>query len=468
MFIFYIDRLIDGKAQHAMLDIVILAAGKGTRMQSSLPKMLHPIAGKPLVEHVIQTAKTLGDYPINIIVGHGAQLIKDALPNYQYILQEQQLGTGHAVQQALSYLSENSVTLILYGDVPLIQAETLQRLVECVDLTSLGLLTVSLDNPQGYGRIVRDSNGLVEAIVEQKDASEDQLKITEVNTGVMAVNSEHLKQWLPLLSNNNAQGEFYLTDIIAIAKNNNITIATEQPKEEWEVLGVNDRRQQAELERIYQQNIAEQLLIDGVTLLDPSRFDCRGELSVGKDVVIDTNCIFKGKVTIEDGVSIGANCVVENTIIGAGSEIKDYTVIEDSIIGKQCTVGPFARLRPGTQLKEKAKIGNFVETKKAVIGKGSKINHLSYVGDAQLGEAVNIGAGTITCNYDGVNKHQTTIGNDVFVGSNTALVAPITLEDGSTIGAGSTINKSVVKDTLALTRSPQKSHPEWQRPSKKD
>lgn len=450
-----------------MLDIVILAAGKGTRMQSSLPKVLHPIAGKPLVEHVIQTAKSLGDCPINIIVGHGAELVKDALPSYQYILQEQQLGTGHAVQQALPYLSENSIALILYGDVPLIQKETLRRLVECVDSNSLGLLTVSLDDPSGYGRIVRDGNGSVEAIVEQKDATDDQLTITEVNTGVMAVNSEHLKQWLPLLSSDNAQGEFYLTDIIAMAKDNNVVITTEQPKSEWEVLGVNDRRQQAELERIYQQNIAEKLLIDGVTLLDPSRFDCRGELTVGKDVVIDINCVFKGKVIIEDGVTIGANCIVENSTIGAGSQIKDNSILENSVVGEECIIGPFARLRPGTELKEKAKIGNFVETKKAFIGKGSKVNHLSYVGDALLGEGVNIGAGTITCNYDGVNKHQTIIGDDVFVGSNSALVAPITLEDGATIGAGSIINKSVAKDTLALTRAPQKSHPEWQRPTKK-
>lgn len=451
-----------------MLDIVILAAGKGSRMKSDLPKVLHPIANKPLVEHVINTAKSLTGLPMNCLIGHGAEQVQEALGDkHNYILQEQQLGTGHAVQQALPYFHDDAIVLILYGDVPLIERSTLERLVATVTKNSLGLLTVNLNNPTGYGRIIRDKNNKVTAIVEQKDASERQLDITEVNTGIMAVNSVHLKQWLPLLSNDNAQGEYYLTDIIAMAQKQGVGIATEQPDNEWEVLGVNDRRQQAELERIYQQKQAEQLLIDGVTLLDPSRFDCRGELTVGNDVVIDINCIFKGNVTLGDGVVIGANCIIENSSIGAGSIIKDNSILEESTVNEHCIIGPFARLRPKTYLNDHAKIGNFVETKKATIGKGSKVNHLSYVGDAILGDSVNIGAGTITCNYDGVNKHQTTIGDNVFVGSNTALVAPITLASGSTIGAGSIINKSVEKDTLSLTRAPQKMHKDWQRPTKK-
>jgi bifunctional UDP-N-acetylglucosamine pyrophosphorylase/glucosamine-1-phosphate N-acetyltransferase len=451
-----------------MLDILILAAGKGSRMKSDLPKVLHLIAGKPLVEHVINAAQPLTGLPMNALIGHGASKVQEALGDtHQYILQEQQLGTGHAVQQALPFFHDNSVVLILYGDVPLIRTETLERLVEQVTANSLALLTVDLENPRGYGRIIRDDEQKVTAIVEQKDASTAQLLINEVNTGIMAVNSAHLKQWLPLLSNDNAQGEYYLTDIIAMAQQQGVNIETEQPADQWEVLGVNDRRQQAELERIYQRNIADQLLIAGVTLLDPSRFDCRGNLSVGNDVLIDINCIFKGDVCIADGVTIGANCIIENSTIGTGSVIKDNSILEDTTVSTNCTIGPFARLRPGTHLDDGAKIGNFVETKKAVVGKGSKINHLSYVGDATLGQDVNIGAGTITCNYDGVNKHQTTIGDNVFVGSNTALVAPVNLAEGVTIGAGSTINKSVEENTLALTRSPQKSHKDWSRPTKK-
>lgn len=453
-----------------MLTIVILAAGKGTRMKSTLPKVLHPIANKPLLEHVISTAAPLTNKPLNIIVGHGAETVKERLTintnDTNFILQEQQLGTGHAVQQALPYLNDDSVVLILYGDVPLISQSTLLRLTKKVDKNSLGLLTVKLTDPNGYGRILRDSEGSVTAIIEQKDASSEQLIIDEVNTGVMAVNASHLKQWLPLLSNANAQGEYYLTDIIALAKTQGVTIQTEQPDHEWEVLGVNDRRQQAQLERIYQSTLAEKFLLDGVTLIDPARFDCRGELIIGNDVIIDINCIFKGTVIIGDNVTIGANCIIENTTIGAGTKIKDNCVLEDTAIKQNCTVGPFARLRPGTQLADNAKIGNFVETKKAIIGKGSKINHLSYVGDASLGEGVNIGAGTITCNYDGVNKHQTTIGDNVFIGSNTALIAPIDIAGGATIGAGSTINRAVEKDTLALTRSPQKSLKNWSRPTK--
>jgi bifunctional UDP-N-acetylglucosamine pyrophosphorylase/glucosamine-1-phosphate N-acetyltransferase len=404
-------------------------------------------------------------------VGHGAEEVKrhiSTVENINFIVQEQQLGTGHAVQQALPYLDNNSVVLILYGDVPLIEESTLRRLIKAVDQKSLGLLTVTLLDSNGYGRILRNDTGQVTAIIEQKDASENELVIKEVNTGVMAVNASHLKEWLPQLSNKNAQGEYYLTDIIALAKSQGVDIKTEQPDHEWEVLGVNDRRQQAELERIYQSTLAEKLLLDGVTLIDPSRFDCRGELVVGNDVIIDINCIFKGHVRIGDNVKIGANCIIENSTIASGTEIKDHCILEGATLQKNCIVGPFARLRPDTVLSDKVKIGNFVETKKVTIGKGSKVNHLSYVGDATLGETVNIGAGTITCNYDGVNKHQTIIGDDVFVGSNTALIAPITIENGATIGAGSTINRVVEKDTLALARAPQKTHREWTRPIKID
>ncbi|ODS23164.1 UDP-N-acetylglucosamine diphosphorylase/glucosamine-1-phosphate N-acetyltransferase [Candidatus Endobugula sertula] len=451
-----------------MLDILILAAGKGTRMRSSVPKVLHPIAGKALIQHVIDTAKALTNNPLNIVVGHEADKVQRELSDqHTFILQEHQLGTGHAVQQALPHFRKDSIVLILYGDVPLISRSTLQRLINKVNKNSLALLTMHLDQPKGYGRITRNSSNKVTAIVEQKDATEEQLAINEVNTGVIAVSAQHLQKWLPELSNNNAQGEYYLTDIISMAQQQGVEINTEQPDFEWEVMGVNDRRQQAELERIYQLNRAKKLMAEGVTLIDPARFDCRGNVSVGQDVIIDINCLLIGEVAIGHNVSIGANCIIQNSVIGDNTVIKGNTIIEDSEVKADCTIGPFARLRPGTKLSEQAKIGNFVETKKALIGKGSKINHLSYVGDATLGDDVNIGAGTITCNYDGVNKHQTTIGNDVFVGSNSALVAPVNLEDGVTIGAGSTINCSVEKNTLSLTRSPQKMHKEWQRPIKK-
>jgi len=461
-----------------MLDIVILAAGKGTRMKSDLAKVLHPIGSRSMLSHVISTARELGDYPIHVITGHGAEQVKQSLSQDQslqdlgslclnYIQQTKQLGTGHAVQQALPALNKDSITLILYGDVPLINATTLNKLIRRVTSTSLGLLTVSLKDPSGYGRIVRDSCGSVISIIEQKDATPEQLTIQEINTGIMAVNSAQLQSWLPALSNNNAQGEYYLTDIIAMAVAHDVEINTEHPEAEWEVMGINNRKQQAELERIYQGNQAEQQMANGVTLLDPTRFDCRGSLVCGTDVVIDINCIFEGNNTIGANVTIGANCIIKNTHIGDNSEIKANTVLEDTTIANNCVIGPFARLRPGTVLSTNAKIGNFVETKKTIIGEGSKVNHLSYVGDAILGKDVNIGAGTITCNYDGVNKHQTTIEDNVFVGSNTALVAPITLGEGSTVGAGSTINKNVESGTLALTRSPQKAMKDWQRPKKK-
>ncbi len=453
-----------------MLNIVILAAGKGTRMKSSLPKVLHPIAGRSLLKHVLDTAGELASSePLNVVIGHGADQIEAALSseNVRFILQTEQLGTGHAVQQALPHIQSDAVVLILYGDVPLIKQDTLEKLTKLVSENSLALLTLSLEDPSGYGRIERDDKGKVVAIVEQKDANESQLQINEINTGVMAVYGEHLQRWLPMLSNSNAQGEYYLTDIIALAKSDGVAIKTEQPANEWEVLGVNNRIQQAELERFYQQELAGQLMAEGLTLLDPARFDCRGNLEVGQDVVIDVNCVFEGDVKIGNNVSIAQNCSIKNAVIGDGCIIKANTVIEDAELGNNCEAGPFARLRPGTKLSNKAKIGNFVEIKKATLGEGSKVNHLSYIGDAQLGDHVNVGAGTITCNYDGVNKWLTEIGDNAFIGSNSALVAPVKIGKRATVGAGSTINQEVPDDHLSVARGKQKNLSGWSRPTKK-
>jgi bifunctional UDP-N-acetylglucosamine pyrophosphorylase/glucosamine-1-phosphate N-acetyltransferase len=451
------------------LDIVILAAGKGTRMKSDLPKVLHKIAGRSMLSHVIETSNKLAADHLHIVTGHGANKVTAEFSNQQalnFIKQQQQLGTGHALQQCLPYLQSDSVTLILYGDVPMISTSTLKKLLSHVNEASLGLLTVTMTNPYGYGRIVRDSNNNVLNITEQKDASEAELKIQEVNTGIIAVTTKCLQKWLPNLTNNNAQGEYYLTDIIAMAVADGIAVKTADPSASWEVIGVNNRLQQAELERIYQKQYAQKLMHHGVTLLDPGRFDCRGEVFCGSDVIIDINCIFEGTNQIGCGVTIGANCYIKNATIKDNTIIHANSIIESSVVGEDCSIGPFARLRAGTILDNMARIGNFVETKKALIGKGSKVNHLSYIGDAVVGEAVNIGAGTITCNYDGVNKHQTLIGDGVFVGSNTALIAPLTIGSGATIGAGSTVNKNVAADALTLTRSPQKTIPLWQRPAK--
>ena len=455
-----------------MLDIIILAAGKGTRMQSQLPKVLHPIAGKPLLAHVLDAAQSLQQQEkrFHLILGHGSNLVREHFSDtsdYQWIEQEQQLGTGHAVMQSLPHLRQHAIALILYGDVPLIQSQTLARLLNRVDQHTLGLLTVSLSNPCGYGRIVRNPHGAVSAIVEHKDATAEQLVINEVNTGIMALPTAYLQEWLPQLSNENAQGEYYLTDIIAMAVAEGVAIATEQPGHAWEVLGINDRKQQMQVERRYQHNQANHIMRQGVTLLDAERFDCRGQLSCGKDVVIDINCVFEGNVSLGNGTSIGPNCYLKSVHIGDNTHIKANTVMEDAIVGSHCELGPFARIRPGSKLADKSKIGNFVETKKVSIGEGSKINHLSYIGDAELGAEVNVGAGTITCNYDGANKHKTTIGDRVFVGSNTALVAPVSIADEATLGAGSVITRSVEKGNLALSRPTQKTISDWQRPVKK-
>lgn len=452
-----------------MLDILILAAGKGTRMRSDLPKVLHPIGGKALVQHVADTARQVGGEQLLIIVGHGAEKVEErmAAPDVKFVLQAQQLGTGHAVQQALPQLRNDATVLILYGDVPLTRAETLQKLIAGVSDTQMGLLTVNMQDPTGYGRIVRDTTGAVTAIVEHKDASDEQKKIAEINTGIMAVKAKHLQKWLPTLQNNNAQGEYYLTDIIAMAKADGVAIHVEQPNAVEEVEGINNRQQQAALERFYQKQKANELMVAGVTLLDPARIDIRGNLTVGRDVVIDVNCVFEGDVELADGVVIEPNCVIINSKIGAGSHIKAYTHIEDSNLAAGCDIGPYARLRPGTDLADGVKIGNFVETKKAVIAKGSKVNHLSYIGDATVGSNVNVGAGTITCNYDGVNKFKTEIGDNVFVGSNSALVAPVKLGAGSTIGAGSIITKDVEPAELAIARNKQRNIQGWERPTKK-
>lgn len=452
-----------------MLDIVILAAGKGTRMKSSLPKVLHPIAGEPMLGHVLNSARQLGDAALHVVVGHGAESVIEqfSAEDVNFVEQVEQLGTGHAVQQALPKLRESATALILYGDVPLIPVATLKKLIDKVDDEHLGLLTVDLKDPTGYGRIVRDQAGQVVAIVEHKDASDEQRLIAEGNTGVIAARSADLLRWLPTLSNDNAQGEYYLTDIIEMAQQEGKRIATEQPANEFEVLGVNNRLQQAQLERFYQQQQAEKLMLDGATLLDPARFDCRGNLRVGSDVVIDVNCVIEGNVQLGDNVSIGANCILINSTIASGSVIKPNSIIEDATVGEDCEVGPFARVRPATVLAKGAKLGNFVETKKSNIGVGSKVNHLTYIGDAEIGDGVNVGAGTITCNYDGVNKSKTIIGDGAFIGSNSSLVAPVSIGKGATVGAGSTISSEVGEDELGVARGKQRNIRGWKRPVKK-
>ncbi|MBN7770004.1 bifunctional UDP-N-acetylglucosamine diphosphorylase/glucosamine-1-phosphate N-acetyltransferase GlmU [Marinobacter daepoensis] len=450
------------------LHVVILAAGQGSRMKSALPKVLHPVAGKAMLHHVIDTARQLGAEKIHTVIGHGAEQVRATLddPDVHWVLQTEQLGTGHAVAQALPELPDKARVLVLYGDVPLTRTDTLETMVRDLDEHTLALLTVNMDNPHGYGRIVRNADGLVQAIVEQKDANAAQQAITEVNTGILAVSARHLKSWLPTLSNSNAQGEYYLTDIIAMAVDNGLSVAVSQPGNPFEVQGVNNRVQLAELERWYQRQQAERLMTEGATLADPSRVDVRGELTIGNDLWIDVNAVFEGTVCLGNRVVIGPNCVIKDATIADGAEIKANSVIEGASVGANAQIGPFARLRPGTELAANTKVGNFVETKKAVVGEGSKINHLSYVGDASLGRNVNVGAGTITCNYDGVNKYQTVLGDGVFVGSNTSLVAPVTVAEQATIGAGSTITRDVAGNELAVARGKQRNIEGWQRPQK--
>ncbi|GHE21208.1 bifunctional UDP-N-acetylglucosamine diphosphorylase/glucosamine-1-phosphate N-acetyltransferase GlmU [Halomonas urumqiensis] len=449
------------------LDVVILAAGQGTRMRSALPKVLHRLAGKPMVRHVIDTASGLAAERTHVVVGHGAERVREALADCQlrFALQAEQKGTGHAVAQALEGLGEGKV-LVLYGDVPLIHRQTLETLLEGVDDTRMGLLTVTLDDPSGYGRILRNEAGEAVAIVEQKDASESELAVRECNTGIMAMTASQLRRWLPRLSSENAQGEYYLTDVIAMAAAEGVKIVTTQPAKALEVEGVNNRAQMARLERAHQLALAERLMAEGVALLDPARLDIRGTLSCGHDVEIDVGCVFEGHVELGEGVRIGPYCVIRDSHIGAESVIDSHSVIDGAVVAGRNRIGPFARLRPGTRLAVGAKVGNFVETKNVEVGEGSKINHLSYVGDARLGREVNIGAGTITCNYDGANKHRTEIDDHVFIGSNSALVAPLSVGRGATVGAGSTITKDVPDSALAVSRSRQISKADWPRPGK--
>lgn len=453
---------------NANLSVVILAAGKGTRMYSDLPKVLHTLAGKSMVQHVIDAANNLGADHVHLVYGHGGELLKQRLTDdkLNWVLQAEQLGTGHAMQQAAPFFADDEDILMLYGDVPLISVETLQRLRDAKPQGGIGLLTVKLDDPTGYGRITRE-NGVVTGIVEQKDASEAEHLINEINTGILVANGGDLKRWLSKLTNNNAQGEYYITDIISLAYQEGREITAVHPQRLSEVEGVNNRLQLSRLERAYQSEHAEKLLLAGVMLRDPARFDLRGTLTHGRDVEIDANVIIEGNVKLGDRVKIGAGCILKNTVIGDDCEISPYSVVEDARLDADCTVGPFARLRPGAELLAGAHVGNFVEMKKARLGKGSKAGHLSYLGDAEIGDNVNVGAGVITCNYDGANKFKTIIGDDVFVGSDTQLVAPVTVAKGATIAAGTTVTRDVAENELVLSRVPQVNKQGWQRPVKK-
>ena len=447
---------------------VILAAGKGTRMYSNKPKVLHTLAGKPMVKHVIDTCNGLDAQNIHLVYGHGGEQMQQELAgeSVNWILQAEQLGTGHAVDQASSSIKDDEKVLVLYGDVPLISSETLENLLDAQPEGGIGLLTVVLDNPAGYGRIVRE-NGSVVAIVEQKDATEEQKLIKEINTGVLVAMGGDLKRWLANLSNDNAQGEYYLTDIIEAAHSEGKSIEAVHPQQAVEVEGVNNRVQLAQLERAYQLMQAEKLLEQGVMLRDPARFDLRGSIQCGKDVEIDVNVIIEGSVTLGDNVVIGAGCVLKDCEIDDNTLVRPYSVIESATVGEECTVGPFTRLRPGAELKNDAHVGNFVEVKNGVIGEGSKANHLTYIGDSEIGQRTNIGAGVITCNYDGANKFKTVIGNDVFVGSDCQLVAPVTIADGATIGAGTTLTKDVAEGELVISRAKERKISGWKRPVKK-
>ncbi|HET8790413.1 MAG TPA: bifunctional UDP-N-acetylglucosamine diphosphorylase/glucosamine-1-phosphate N-acetyltransferase GlmU [Modicisalibacter sp.] len=452
------------------LDVVILAAGQGTRMRSARPKVLHTLAGKPMVRHVIDTASGLDAERLHVVIGHGADQVRDSLASpandkLRFVIQAEQKGTGHAVAQALDGLGDGKV-LVLYGDVPLIRRETLAGLLGEVDESRMALLSVTLADPSGYGRIKRDDEGRAVAIVEHKDASDAERAIDECNTGIMAMTAGQLRRWLPRLSADNAQGEYYLTDVIAMAAAEGTAIAIAQPATPVEVEGVNNRQQLARLERAFQLAEAERQMGEGVALADPARFDVRGSLQCGRDVEIDVGCVFEGQVILNDGVRIGPYCVIRDSRIGSGSTIEAHSVLDGAVLDGDSQVGPFARLRPGTHLARRAKVGNFVETKNAEVGEGAKINHLSYVGDARLGREVNLGAGTITCNYDGANKHRTEIGDAAFIGSNTALVAPVRVGEGATIGAGSTISKDVDAGALAVARGRQVSKADWPRPQK--
>ena len=450
------------------LGIIILAAGQGTRMRSRLPKVLHTLAGKPLLGHVVDAVAKLDPEQTVVVFGHGGARVPEALPDPRLLWVEQarQLGTGHAVMQALPMVAESDKVLILYGDVPLISEATLKALIAAAGKTSLALLTVCLEDPSGYGRILRDPQGSIERIVEHRDATEEQRSITEINTGILAADRSSLENWVGKIGTDNTQGEYYLTDIIALAVAEGVDVQSVCTTDTAEVMGVNDPVQLALLERTYQRAQAEAIMRRGVTLYDPARFDLRGRLEAGQDVVIDINVLLEGEVSLGSDVHIGANTVIRNARIGAGAQILENSVIEDAVIGDHCRIGPFARIRPQTRLSDRVHVGNFVELKKSEVATGSKINHLSYVGDTSVGSGVNIGAGTITCNYDGANKYRTIIGDDAFIGSDTQLVAPVEVGAGATIGAGSTITRDAPADTLTLSRAGQESIPGWKRPVK--
>lgn len=451
------------------VDIIVLAAGKGTRMRSQLPKVLHPIAGKPMLQRIVDTVAALNPVATHVVIGHGAEQVRESIAgeHLSWVIQAEQLGTGHAVMQALPNL-KGDMALVVLGDTPLLRAESLQALLDSVDQQSYGLLTVDSADPTGLGRIVRDGRGQVQKIVEHKDATPEQLTIAETNTGIMAIPRHLLESCLPKLGANNAQGEYYLTDLIELAIAEGLRIVSAKASSEIEVQGVNNRVQLAALEREYQRQQAENAMLAGASLADPQRFDVRGSLSVGNDVYIDINAVFHGDCVLGDNVRIGPNCTFYDAVIGDGAEILANTMVEDARIDARATVGPFARIRPGSHLGEGSKVGNFVETKKTLLGAGSKINHLSYVGDAEVGEGVNIGAGTITCNYDGVNKYKTLMGNGVFVGSNSTLVAPLQIADGGFIAAGSTVTGDVAENQLAVGRARQRNIDGWKKPTKKD
>ncbi len=447
--------------------VIILAAGKGTRMRSSLPKVLQPLAGRPLLGHVIETAKKLNADNIITIYGHGGDLVQAAFAQYaiKWVEQAEQLGTGHAVQMTLPVLPQDGISLILSGDVPCINPVSLQKLLNATTATGIGLVTLTLPDATGYGRIVREQ-GQIQAIVEHKDASDEQRQIKEINTGIYAVSNAKLHQWLPRLSNDNAQGEYYLTDIVAMALADGMQVASVEPEMAFEVEGVNDRVQLAALERQFQAFQAKQLMQQGVHLIDPSRFDLRGNLTVGQDVRIDINVIIEGDCELGNNVEIGAGCIIKNTKIATGTKVQPYSIFDNAIVGEDTQIGPFARLRPGAQLANEVHIGNFVEVKNTTIGLGSKANHFTYLGDAEVGAGSNIGAGTITCNYDGANKFKTIIGDQAFIGSNSSLVAPVRIGNGATVGAGSTITRDVENNSLAVERSKQFAKENYPRPQK--
>ena len=456
-----------------MLNIVILAAGLGKRMQSDLPKVLHPIAGKPMLAHVLDNARRLNPDRIIVVVGHGAEQVQAGFADQSdldFVIQRPQQGTGHAVQQAVPLLrdsgNDSDATLVLYGDVPLVQSETLSRLLDA-RADGMAVLTEKLADPAGYGRIVRDGSGRVVRIVEHKDASAQEHAINEVNTGILVAPTASLKNWLSRINNDNAQGEYYLTDVVGLSVQDGVAVSAAHPGAGWETLGVNSRIQQAQLERIWQGEQARRLLELGVTLADPARFDVRGSLTCGRDVFIDVGCVFEGRVELADGVRIGPHCVIKDAVIGAGTHIEAFSHVQEAAVADQARIGPYARLRPGADIGSHAHVGNFVEIKKSRLGEGSKANHLAYIGDAQIGARVNIGAGTITCNYDGVNKFQTIIEDDAFIGSDTQLVAPVKVGQGATLGAGTTLTKDAPAQQLTISRTAQKTIVGWVRPTKK-